>query len=168
MPGKPEMVAWRAPAQVPEYTTSVPKLAPLLIPESTASGGAGRMHLSPLTTQSTGAPEQVYHRSFFLQILSGSFIVMALEMADRFLSGATTHTSWSTERLRASSIKPAPSMPSSFVIRSRIDEPHQQAARRSRRDRIQRCAHIPPASACTAPRPLSGEWCRCSDQIPFR
>ena len=53
--GYPSSAASCAAATVPEYSVSVPRLAPWFTPESTASGAGNRLP-SARRTQSTGVP----------------------------------------------------------------------------------------------------------------
>ncbi len=54
--GMPSSVPSMAADTVPEYVTSSPRLAPLLIPETTSVGLRGRMPLIARLTQSVGVP----------------------------------------------------------------------------------------------------------------
>jgi hypothetical protein len=52
----PRSVPSIAADTVPEYVTSSPRLAPLLIPETTSVGRRGRMPFTARFTQSVGVP----------------------------------------------------------------------------------------------------------------
>ena len=56
IPGTPSSAASIAPDTVPEYVTSSPMLRPLLIPDTTRSGGVSKSLVNATLTQSVGVP----------------------------------------------------------------------------------------------------------------
>ena len=95
---------------------SVPRLGPLLMPDTTASG---RKPIAPSManrTQSVGVPEQVNTPAVTSRTFWASPSVSAWETPERSLSGAKTRTSCFPDKAFARTMRPSAPTPSSFVI----------------------------------------------------
>ena len=85
------------------------------MPEITASGSLSIRRFVPTSVQSAGSPEHLNMRSPVFFMRRGCVIVKPCETPEQSLSGATTYTVWSGERISISVSKPAAPKPSSFV-----------------------------------------------------
>src|SRR5437016_1470546 len=107
---------------VPEYVMSLPRLGPVLMPETTSLGRSGARPRNASATQSEGEPslENAFNRvpgSVISLTRSGRSSVLVCPAAVQLRFGAMTHTSSTPLSARARALSPGESTPSSLVTR---------------------------------------------------
>ena len=124
MAGRRSSVPSMAAATVPEQNTSVPRLGPWLMPDSTRSGGASSSSNSASFTQSAGVPLQAQavmslpNNRSARSARIGCCRVSPWPVAERSLSGQTTVTWWPRPAAAsARALMPSANTPSSLLIR---------------------------------------------------
>src|SRR3981081_2540873 len=101
---------------------SLPRLGPVLMPETTSRGRSGARPRKPSATQSDGEPSLEYAArrvpgSLISVTRRGRSRVLVCPAAVQLRFGAITHTSATFLSALASALKPGESTPSSLVTR---------------------------------------------------